>query len=254
MALQQEFEQQGNWLFKYRGQLPVVILVVQLVLYYLQAHDNQLPTDDAVMPASAAFQWNLICLAVVLIGQFVRCMVIGYTPRNTSGRNTKKQVADVVNSTGIYSVVRHPLYLGNFFMWLGVAMISQNIAFVAIFVLVFWLFYERIMYAEEQFLTRTHGDAYSSWASSVPAFIPSLSGWKPSPRDFSLRNVLKRESVGFLNIFICFYLTSLTASFARGTGFQKSDPWLLMLIVSGVITAVIYILRKWTKVLIVEGR
>lgn len=247
MALQQEWEKQGNWLFKYRGQLPVLILVAGLYIFHRSADQGALTwTEDQ--------SWNLICLAVVTLGQFVRFLVIGYTPRNTSGRNTKKQVADVVNSTGIYSVVRHPLYLGNFFMWLGIAMLTQHLPFVLIFILVFWLFYERVMYAEEQFLTRTHGAAYTDWASRVPAFIPSLTGWKPSPMSFSLRNILKRESVGILNVFICFYLFQWIQGYAQGVTFDSSNVWFKALLAVTGLTAFIYVLRKWTKVLLVSGR
>lgn len=247
MALQQEWEKQGNWLFRYRGQLPVAILIAGIALMYWSAKNNELPfSDDRT--------WYYICLAIVASGQFVRAMVIGFTPRNTSGRNTQSQLADVVNTTGIYSVVRHPLYLGNFFMWLGIAMLTQHIWFVVLFILIFWLFYERVMYAEEQFLTRSHGQAYMDWAARVPAFIPAMSGWKPSTLSFSFRNILKRESIGILNVFICFYLFSLVAELAGGKSFSTDNFWFQTLVVVTSITAVIYVLRKWTKVLEVEGR
>lgn len=33
MALKEEFEQQGNWLFRYRGVLPIIILFIGAYLY-----------------------------------------------------------------------------------------------------------------------------------------------------------------------------------------------------------------------------
>ncbi|MGB8874133.1 MAG: hypothetical protein WCC75_12145, partial [Desulfobaccales bacterium] len=45
----------------------------------------------------------------------------GLPPRGTSGRNTQGQVAETLNTTGIYSLVRNPLYLGNFLIWLGLS-------------------------------------------------------------------------------------------------------------------------------------
>ena len=33
MALQEEFESQGNWLFRYRSFLPLIILVIGWMLY-----------------------------------------------------------------------------------------------------------------------------------------------------------------------------------------------------------------------------
>ncbi|MFZ9504988.1 MAG: methyltransferase family protein [Cyclobacteriaceae bacterium] len=247
MALKKELEVQGNWLFKFRGQLPVVLLLVQFVVYYQAVSGYKLAFEEPLA-------WGLVCLGISLLGQVIRFSVIAYTPRNTSGRNTKKQVADTVNKTGIYSAVRHPLYLGNFFMWLGIAMITQNLAFVTIFILIFWLFYERIMYAEEQFLSRKFGDEYKEWASRVPAFIPSFSKWVPSNSSFSFKNLLKRETVGIFNLFLVFWLFSLEFNFLRGSSNLTQDPWFWIMIVVGVFTGIIWVIRKSTTWLLVEGR
>lgn len=247
MALKRELESQGNWLFKFRGQLPVVLLFVQLFVYYSSVSGYKLRFEDP-------FFWSLVCLAVSLLGQAVRFSAIAYTPKNTSGRNTKMQVADTVNKTGIYSVVRHPLYLGNFFMWLGIAMITQDIAFVTIFILIFWIFYERIMFAEEQFLSRKFGDQYKEWASRVPAFIPDFSGWVKSKSTFSLKNLIKRESVGIFNLIFVFWIFSLEYILIRGKSAVISDPWFYIMIATAILTAIIWVIRKKTKLLVVEGR
>ncbi|NLL27934.1 MAG: DUF1295 domain-containing protein [Bacteroidales bacterium] len=42
-----------------------------------------------------------------------------FIPKGISGKNTEKQIADFLNTKGMYSIVRHPLYLGDFLMWLG---------------------------------------------------------------------------------------------------------------------------------------
>ena len=225
----------------------MVLLVVQVVVYYYSVSGYRLTFEDP-------FVWSLICLMVSLVGQLVRCSVIAYTPKNTSGRNTKKQVADTVNKKGIYSVVRHPLYVGNFFMWLGVAMITQDIAFVTIFILIFWLFYERIMFAEEQFLSKKFGDEYKEWSASVPAFIPDFSKWIPSESTFSFKNLVKRESVGILNLFVVFWIFSLEYQLIRDLSEWKSDPWFYMMAVVSFITIIIWLIRKKTNWLIVEGR
>lgn len=248
MALKKEMEEQGNWLFKYRGQLPVLLLLIQLVVYYQMVVGYKLKIENT-------FLWSLVCLAVSLLGQLIRFLVIGFTPRNTSGRNTKKQVADTVNKTGIYSIVRHPLYLGNFFMWLGIAMVSQNISFVALFILIFWLFYERIMFAEEQFLTKKFGDEYKEWASRVPAFIPKFSQWIPSPSNFSIKNLIKRESVGILNLFFVFWVFSAEFEFFSTDQYAyQQDPWFWMMAFVTALTLVIWVIRKKTNWLLVEGR
>ena len=140
--LSEQFENTGNWLFKWRSFIPLGLIGVFL-LALLDAHyygNNVEYTEE----------W--ICLAVSLMGLLIRSITIAHTPRKTSGRNTKCQVADTLNTTGIYSIVRNPLYLGNFFMVLGIAMFPGLWYVTAIYVLAFWLFYDRIIFAEEAFL------------------------------------------------------------------------------------------------------
>ena len=108
MALINEIEKQGNFLFKYRGQFPIVLFILAIPFIYF--------TDSICLHEENNFTLAAIVLSGV--GFVIRAYTIGTTPRGTSGRNTKEQVAEVLNSTGIYSVVRHPLYLGNYFMWI----------------------------------------------------------------------------------------------------------------------------------------
>jgi len=58
-------------------------------------------------------------------------------------------------------------------MWLAIAMLTGNFWFVLVFSLVFWMYYERIIYAEEAFLRNNYGDVYLNWASKTPIFIPT---------------------------------------------------------------------------------
>jgi protein-S-isoprenylcysteine O-methyltransferase Ste14 len=201
MALQEEFELQGNFLFRHRGVLPVIILLLALLAYLLRVTvllENGKETVDGY--------YYYLCLSVTLLGFAIRVYTIGYTPHNTSGRNTKEQVADKLNTTGIYSLVRHPLYAGNFFMWLGLGLLSQNVWFILAFVFMYWVYYERIMFAEEQFLRQKFGDEYLNWAKQTPAFIPRLKKFKRPVTKFKTWKVMKQEKTGFLLVFLLYFL------------------------------------------------
>ena len=139
MALVQSFEKQGNFLFKYRGQLPVLLFILSVPFIYL--------TDYTLINYKAHNLFMLTSISISSLGFFVRFYTIGTTPKGTSGRNTKEQVADVLNSSGMYSMLRHPLYLGNYLIWLGISLASFNIYFAVIMSLLFWIYYERIMFA-----------------------------------------------------------------------------------------------------------
>ena len=244
MSLVEEFDKRGNWFFKYRSFLPVILYpLATLVLIIEFKNDFQLPE----------LTWSIICLAVSLLGLAVRIMVIGFTPKGTSGRNTEQQVAETVNTKGIYSVVRHPLYLGNFLMWFGI-ILYVNIWFAITCILLFWLYYERIMFAEEQFLKSKFGDQYLKWSMTAPPFFPKLKGWNKSEMEFSTRNVLKREYNGLFAVGISFAYLNVFKNYLETKTFLITDFWLYTLIVTFLIFIILRTLKKKTRILHVDGR
>jgi len=148
-------------------------------------------------------------MGVSFAGFLIRCITIGYVPEGTSGRNTKQQRADRLNTTGMYSVVRHPLYLGNFLIILGMMMFTQVWWIVLISVLMFWIYYERIIFAEEEFLRKKFGNLFLEWAEKTPAFLPRIKKWQKPDLPFSFRTVLNREYTGFFIITSSFTLLEI---------------------------------------------
>ncbi|NOQ24953.1 MAG: DUF1295 domain-containing protein [Bacteroidales bacterium] len=245
MSLVEEFDKRGNWFFKYRSFLPVILYpLATLVLIIELKQDIQLPE----------LTWSIICLAVSLLGLIVRILVIGFTPKGTSGRNTSKQVANSVNTKGIYSIVRHPLYLGNFLMWFGIILYVNNIWFDITTILLFWLYYERIMFAEEQFLKGKFGDQYLKWSMTAPPFFPKLKGYQSADLEFSFKNVLKREYNGLFAVGISFAYLNVLKNYLTDKEFMITDFWLYTLIVTFIIFIVLRTLKKTTRILHVKGR
>jgi len=72
------------------------------------------------------------CFGVSMIGIVIRGITIGHIPKGTSGRNTKRQKAACLNMTGLYSITRNPLYLGNYVIFLGLSLLSQSWEIVTI--------------------------------------------------------------------------------------------------------------------------
>jgi protein-S-isoprenylcysteine O-methyltransferase Ste14 len=244
MALVHEFENSGNWLFRRRSWLPVFIILAGILTMYLG--NRQAILFD--------LRDEMIFLGVSLFGQLIRIFTVGYAPRNTSGRNTAAgQVADELNVTGIYSIVRHPLYLGNFFMWLGPVLFLRSFWFTVIFCLVYWLYYERIMFAEEQFLRRKFGEAYDKWSETVSAFIPFSFKIKSPSLPFSIRNVLKREYNSFVNIFVVFALLDLCRNYFLSEKIWLTEVWWKSLAGALVIWLIIRSVHKYTRWLEVRG-
>jgi protein-S-isoprenylcysteine O-methyltransferase Ste14 len=247
MPLREEFVSAGNWLFRWRSYLPVVLFVPVVIVTWARAAAGQVPVPDRV--------WDLFCLAVSMSGVVVRALAIGSAPAGTSGRNTAEgQIASTVNTTGMYSVVRHPLYVGNFLNWIGVALFPRSAWLALVIALAFWIYYERIMFAEEEFLRGKFGPAYETWAAETPAFLPDVRRWRAPTLPFSARNVLKREYSAVFGIVAC--LTALDVvreSAARGEA--AIDPmWVVLFTAALVLYLLLRTLKRHTRVLHVEGR
>lgn len=247
MALIEEMEKQGNFLFKHRGSLPIILLIVGMAVF--ARHEWLISYGGKTISAFEPYRM-FFALFISLIGFAIRAYTVGHTPKNTSGRNTAKQLADELNTSGIYSVVRHPLYLGNFFMWLGMALLTMNFWFITTFIFLYWVYYERIMFAEEQFLRSKFGKVYTDWAEQTPAFIPSLKNRKRNSLPFNWKKVVAREKTGLVLVFLAFFLFNVVSASIRNQSFTvQRDGWLYAFAASLVYYFVVKLLRKHSSIL-----
>jgi protein-S-isoprenylcysteine O-methyltransferase Ste14 len=196
MALREELRSSGDWLFRRRGHLPLLLFPALLAV---MAHSRMAASGRAL-----ELSWEAVCVLVALTGEAIRVAAVGFTPNGTSEGAVAAQRADALNTDGMYSVVRHPLYLGNLLLWMGVALFPANPVFALVVLLGFWLYYERIMFAEEEFLRERYGAAYLEWAARTPAVLPRLRAWRAPGRRFSLRRVLVREHSSVLAVVTSF--------------------------------------------------
>lgn len=262
MALLHSFEKNGNTLFKHRGIIPLYILILALpiMLFGNSAFYENISVEigeGIIKPIVLG-----ISVLVSVAGMAIRYYAIGTTPHGTSGRNTEKQVAKQLNSKGIYSIVRHPLYLGNYLMWAGFLLFTFDILLFIIVSLVFWLYYERIMFAEERYLEKQFGDSYINWSLKVPPFIPAFKQFEKSEIPFSLRTVLRREYSGFFAMVLMYTIVDyITAYRFDESIIDNQFPFLplrysfIVLLISLVLMLILRTLKHHSKVLDrVEGR
>lgn len=250
--LQNEFKKQGDFLFRYRGILPLAILLVGLAVFINRK--IQFAERGIAYPED---YFMFICLAVSLAGLVIRIFTVGHTPANTSGRNSKRQLAEGVNKSGIYSIVRHPLYLGNFLIWLGFALLTAHLWFIIAFVFLYWVYYERIMFAEEYFLHKKFNKTYKEWAIKTPAFVPDLTKYRAPSLPFSWKKTLKKEKNGLAAIFITFFIFDFTANLIDGKteGFPIIfNFWFFAALIAAVIYFILKFLKWETSVLDEPGR
>ncbi len=245
MALIHSFEKSGNILFRYRGQLPSVLFLIAIPSIYF--------TDYSMIPENLTFLLTIAAIFISFLGFFIRSYTIGTTPKGTSGRNRNEQVAESLNITGVYSIIRHPLYLGNYLIWIGIVVFTFNVYFFVIISLLFWLYYERIMFAEERFLEKKFGDEYINWSKKVPAFIPAFSKFRKSDIPFSFKTVIRREYSGVLATVIGFAFVDLLRIYFCSGKFEWDRTSVYAVAVAAVFALILRAL-KHGNMLNEEGR
>ena len=238
-----DMARQGQWLFTWRSYFPAIIV----------------PSAIAAFPQSCWMQrlfgtsfeeaFDLVCLAVALAGLAIRIFTVGHVPTGTSGRNTRRQKADVLNTSGSYSLLRHPLYFANFLCFLGLILTLKSGLFILFASCAYFLYYERIMLAEEHYLEQRFGDRYRRWASQTPAFVPRLSGWVPPALPFCWRAALSREYHTVFLIAALFLASELAESIfvegeTVGRAVQNEWVWIILFAIFAALYITVRALKK----------
>ena len=235
----------GDFLFKYRGQIPVLLFFIVIPFIYYTEYNH---FSEKFLKENM-----IISFLISFIGFFIRVYTVGTTPAGTSGRNRKKQIAKKLNQTGIYSIIRHPLYLGNFLIWLGISMYTLNTVFTIFLSLFFFSYYNIIMKTEEKFLEKKFKNEFLLWKKYTPMLFPSLKNYCKSKYPFSIKTVLKREYSSFLaTIFSFFYIQTIINYFNKENTII-SNNMCYVLIFAIIITLILRLMKK-TSILDQKGR
>lgn len=253
MSLHDTMVRHGHQMFRWRSYLPLLMIGPLFIAFRESVYIETLvgdPLEDL---------WVLFSFLLAMFGLGIRAFTVGYVPAGTSGRNTKGQKADVLNTTGIYSIVRNPLYLGNFITLLGVMLSIKVWWLVIIGSFGFFIYMERIILAEEKYLSEKFGKIYDDWRAKTPVIIPNFSLWIPPSMNFSWKTVFRREYPGLLGagtaFFVIEFITDVFFERESVTEWLKEDYlWPITYGIIIVICLTLRHLKKHTKILKVEGR
>ena len=130
----------GNFLFKIRSYTPIPFIFA--LLYF----------------ANPAWYTVAIGAPFIAVGEFLRIWAVGYAGASTRAR-TLGAARDLV-TTGPYSYVRNPLYLGNFLLSFGVCLVANVYWLVAVLIVGYFSQYLPIIALEEAYLLESCGQPY----------------------------------------------------------------------------------------------
>jgi protein-S-isoprenylcysteine O-methyltransferase Ste14 len=234
MRLADRFSATGDVMFRWRSWLPLLLLPLFLASFLGYPGGSQ----------GLDLGWELAYFSVSALGMAVRLFTTGTAPRGTSGRNTRQQKATVLNTTGPYSIVRHPLYLGNYLIGLGMSLFTRTWFLPIIVSLAALLYYERIAAREEQFLESRFGDAFREWAARVPAVLPRPSGWRPPALPFSWARALDREFYAVGEVTVAFFFLDILEDWAGHGGLTLDPVWTIVGAAGALFFAFMWVRKK----------
>ena len=157
----------GDFFFRWRSYLPFLVAPILWVSIATTQHRFASHAADVV--------WEISTLTLAVAGLALRAWTVGVAAPGTSGRNTRQQKARTLNTTGPYSMVRHPLYLANWLIVLALALFPHTWLAAPVVASVTACYYVCIAKREEAFLREQFGIGFEEWAARVPAFIPRVS-------------------------------------------------------------------------------
>lgn len=143
----------GRWLFRRRDYTPIPLVVVVLIF--------AAPTPRSLVAGGG------LALAGELL-RFVSVATIGAISR------TRNRAVNRLVDRGLFSIVRNPLYAGNFLLSLGLVVASgaPTAIFVSLYLLFFGIQYAFIVRWEESVLEEEFGQPYQDYRERVPRWLP----------------------------------------------------------------------------------
>ncbi len=111
---------------------------------------------------------ELLGFSLILLGQIIRVSARGYKAEHS-------RESQALIQGGPYQVVRNPMYLGIFFIGLGVILAVFKLWVAVIFLIVFVIRYILLIYKEEEKLQAAFPQEYRQYCKKVPRILPKLS-------------------------------------------------------------------------------
>ena len=231
----------GAVFFRIRSFAPLPVIFVVLTQSW-RAHVHPGPGG-----AEVDHLLNFIGLGLCCGGALIRFATVGFIPAGTS--STSRQLSShALNTEGPYAVIRHPLYLGNLFITVGLLSIANEPSAWTLGFGYFLLSHAFIIRAEERLLQKAFGAPYDAWAARVPGWWPKLSGLKSISGSFAWKRAIQREVNPLVGWGMGATLLLMWESFARTeltSALGSRGLWVLAGFL--VLLAVNKMWKKWSR-------
>ena len=139
-----------RWVYRYRG---ILLATPLLLALFFDFHESE-----------SRLLWP-IGIVLVLLGTGIRVLAQQHIHHRIKARQD-------LTTTGLYSIIRNPLYVANTVLCLGAVVVSRELWFVQIMLLYCCGLYELVVRYEEVCLLKEYGEPYRKYLFGVPRWFP----------------------------------------------------------------------------------
>ncbi len=145
-----------KWVYRLRGYLVTPPLILTLIWFDWEIE------EPFVLPLGISF---------FLMGVILRLWAQQHLKYGL-------KVRKCLTTTGPYSFVRNPMYIGNVLICLGATVISELLWFVPITLFYYSWIYSLVVRYEEAHLSEKYGEPYRRYVLEVPRWFPKVLHFK----------------------------------------------------------------------------
>lgn len=143
----------GEWFFKCRDYTPIPLILLLLIF------------------GKATALTATVGLMLVVCGELFRIYSVAFI--GTVSRTRSHSTGQKLITSGPFAYVRNPLYVGNFGITAGIALMGGNVWIFVATVVLFCVQYFFIVRFEEDLLLERFGEDYAEFLRTTPRWIPS---------------------------------------------------------------------------------
>jgi protein-S-isoprenylcysteine O-methyltransferase Ste14 len=180
----------GEWFFKARDYTPIPLILLLLVF------------------CKATALTATLGLILIVFGELFRIYSVAFI--GTVSRTRSHSTGQKLITSGPFAYVRNPLYVGNFGITAGIALLGANVWIFVATVVLFCVQYYFIVRFEEDLLLERFGEEYAEFFRTTPRWIPAkLPKLEEIEWPDSYSHSLKSEKHTLRTIFILSIILSL---------------------------------------------
>ncbi len=139
-----------------------------VIIFFMSIYSQKaFPLPTMFLETSVAFMVGVLFVMMGLIIA-IPALIKFFQTKNTL---ITIKPANSLQTSGIYSVSRNPMYLGLLILYTGIAFLQNNLWALLFIPIVLWVVTKFIIVKEEKYLGRNFGSEYTAYCKKVRRWI-----------------------------------------------------------------------------------